>query len=67
MSGDGAWVTMDALVAGAVEALREWAARTGSIRELWLFGSRATGAWRTRDCASPDWRRITIQLDLGSP
>jgi predicted nucleotidyltransferase len=37
---------MDAVVRNALEALRAWAARTNSVRELWLFGSRATGKAR---------------------
>jgi predicted nucleotidyltransferase len=36
----------DAVVAGILEALRAWAARTDAIGELWLIGSRAKGKAR---------------------
>ncbi len=36
-------ISTDALIADAMEALQEWAARKDGVRELWLFGSRATG------------------------
>src|SRR5262249_50631247 len=31
------------LPADSVELIRQWAARTNSVREVWLFGSRAKG------------------------
>ena len=37
--------TMD-LPADSVELIRQWAARTNSVREVWLFGSRAKGTSR---------------------
>jgi predicted nucleotidyltransferase len=37
---------MDDLPADAVRLIREWAARTDSVREVWLFGSRAKGTSR---------------------
>jgi predicted nucleotidyltransferase len=36
------------LSAASVELIRQWAARTEAVREVWLFGSRAKGA------SSPD-------------
>jgi predicted nucleotidyltransferase len=36
-------ICADALIADAMEALQEWATRKSVIRELWPFGSRATG------------------------
>jgi len=39
--------TMD-LPADSVELIRQWAARTNSVREVWLFGSRAKGTSRQR-------------------
>ena len=37
---------MGDLPADAVRLIREWAARTDSVREVWLFGSRAKGTSR---------------------
>jgi predicted nucleotidyltransferase len=37
---------MDDLPADAVRLIRDWAARTDSVREVWLFGSRAKGTSR---------------------
>jgi predicted nucleotidyltransferase len=34
------------LPADSVELIRQWAARTNSVREVWLFGSRAKGTSR---------------------
>jgi predicted nucleotidyltransferase len=34
------------LPAGCVELIRQWAARTNSVREVWLFGSRTKGTSR---------------------
>ena len=34
------------LPADSVELIRQWAARTDSVREVWLFGSRAKGTSR---------------------
>ena len=34
------------LPADSVELIRRWAARTDSVREVWLFGSRANGTSR---------------------
>jgi predicted nucleotidyltransferase len=34
------------LPADSVELIRQWAARTNGVREVWLFGSRAKGTSR---------------------
>jgi predicted nucleotidyltransferase len=34
------------LPADSVELIQQWAARTNSVREVWLFGSRAKGTSR---------------------
>jgi predicted nucleotidyltransferase len=34
------------LPADSVELIRQWAARTNAVREVWLFGSRAKGTSR---------------------
>jgi predicted nucleotidyltransferase len=34
------------LPADSVELIRQWAARTNSVQEVWLFGSRAKGTSR---------------------